>query len=54
MERTIATTIRVPERVWRMLRALAEARSLADGGKPSVSAVITALTEEKARQDERA
>jgi hypothetical protein len=49
--RTIATTIRVPRRVWIALRALAEAAERP--GRPTVSGVVTDLVEaELARKAE--
>jgi hypothetical protein len=47
-EPMVVTTVRVPQRIWLMLRALSEARALEVGGRPSVSALLVALTEEKA------
>ena len=39
------TTIRIPERIWRALRALAEHKALEAGGRPSASAVIAELVD---------
>ena len=50
----ITTTIRVPRRVWLMLRALAEDRALRDGGRANVSATIADLAEEKSKDKARA
>jgi hypothetical protein len=49
-ERRIATTIRVPERIWTALRALAEQRALAEGGRPSVAALVVDLVEAEQRR----
>jgi hypothetical protein len=53
-ERTIATTIRVPGRVWSALRQIAEQRALADGGRPSLSAVVAELVEREVSRREAA
>lgn len=48
---TLQTSIRVPEEVWKALRALAERRALAEGGRPNVSGIVVQLVErETARQ----
>lgn len=44
-ERTIATTIRMPERIWLTLRQLAQQKALEAGGRPNVSAVVVAMVE---------
>lgn len=49
-EPSIATTIRVPERIWRALRALSERRALENGGRPSMSATVAELVERAAEQ----
>jgi hypothetical protein len=49
----VTTTVRVSRRVWVMLRALAEARAIEEGGRASVSGVIAAMAEEKSAQAER-
>jgi hypothetical protein len=49
-EPMIVTSVRVPKRVWAMLRALSEAKALEVGGRPSVSGVIVELAEAKARE----
>jgi predicted DNA-binding ribbon-helix-helix protein len=52
-ELMIVTSIRINRKVWRMLRALAETRALEVGGRPSVSALVADLAEEKAAQQAR-
>ena len=54
MNEQITTTIRVPRRVWLMLRALAEDRALKAGGRANVSATIADLAEDKAKERSRA
>jgi hypothetical protein len=54
MERTIRTSVVVPERVWRMLRALAEAKALQAGGRPSASAIVAELVEQASEEKPRA
>lgn len=53
-ERTIATTIRVPGRIWSALRQLAEQRALAGTGRPNVSAVVAELVEAETKRQEAA
>lgn len=45
----VVTSIRIPRRIWKALRALAEAQA-AQGGRPSVSAVVSSLVEREAAQ----
>lgn len=45
---SIATTIRIPPAIWRLLRLYAEQRALREGGKANVSAMIAALVEAEA------
>lgn len=49
----ITTTIHPEEHIWILLRALAQTRALEFGGRPSMTAVISALVEEKAREADR-
>jgi hypothetical protein len=50
-EAMVVTTVRIPTRVWLLLRALAEQRAVEAGGRASVSGVVVELAEaEKARQ----
>ena len=49
-EPVIVTTVRVPRRIWALLRALSEARAAEVGGRPSVSAVVAELAEKAARE----
>lgn len=47
----VTTTVRIPQRIWILLRALAEQRAVEAGGRASVSGVVVDLAEaEKARQ----
>jgi hypothetical protein len=39
------TTFRLRPEIWRKLRALAEARALREGGRPSANAVVEDLVE---------
>jgi hypothetical protein len=48
--KTIRTSVTVPEHVWRLLRALAEHRALAKGGKPNASAIVSELIERESRR----
>ena len=41
----VITTIVVTRRVWALLRQLAEAKALAQGGRPSASAVVAELVQ---------
>lgn len=50
MERKIRTSIVVPERIWLMLRGLAEARAIEEGGKPNGSQVVADLVERESRR----
>ncbi len=52
--RTIATNVRLPEQVWRQLRALAEERATRVGGRPSASAVLAELVAAASRPRQRA
>ncbi len=47
-ERTVTTNIVIPERVWRMLRDLAEAKAIERGGRPNASAVVADLVSREA------
>ena len=47
-DRSVRTTIVVPERIWQALRQLAEHRALADGGRPSASAIVVELVKREA------
>jgi len=47
-EHVVETTIRLPESEWRALRALAERRAIAEGGRASASALIAHLIRQAA------
>lgn len=47
-ERKLVTTITVPERIWTLLRGLAQRRTLEVGGRPNASAVVCELVEAEA------
>ena len=50
-EPMVRTSIVVPQRIWTLLRSLAERRALEEGGRPSVSAMVAALAEKAVRAD---
>ena len=52
-DRTFQTSIRVTERTWLLLRALAERRAIEAGGKASCSAIVTDLIEREAARQEQ-
>ena len=52
-EPMITTSVRVPQRIWRLLRALSETRALEVGGRPSVSGLLVDLAEAAARKTPR-
>ena len=39
----VFTTMRLPRETWLHLRHLAEEKAMHDGGRPSVSGIVTAL-----------
>jgi hypothetical protein len=46
----VRTTIVIPARLWRVLRALAEDRALAGRGRPNASGVLRELLEAEAKR----
>ena len=44
----------VPERIWLMLRALAEARAIEEGGRPNASAIVAELVQKASEEKPRA
>lgn len=49
--KAMATTIRLSPKAWTILRAMANARAIAEGGRPNAGAVVEQLVEaEAARQ----
>jgi hypothetical protein len=39
----VFTTMRIPQETWQRLRHLAEEKAMHDGGRPSVSGIVTDL-----------